>query len=136
MRTEAEFALALKQQRLLLRSEALRSAIAGQARVLEAPLDVADRARALSRWLYAQRAWIAVAAVAIVVVRPRRAWRVARWGWWAWRRARRVHAMLVAAGLVAAVRQGSGDARERSGTAAPSSPSSSSSRSGGQAWAR
>lgn len=131
MRTEAEFALALKQQRLLLRSEALRRAVAEQVRVLEAPLGVADRARALSRWLYAQRAWIALAAVTVVVVRPRRAWRAARWGWWVWRHARRVHAMLVAAGLVAAVGQEAGDVRERSSAA-----SKSSSRTGGQAWAR
>ena len=133
MRTEAEFALALKQQRLLLRSEALRNAVADQARVLEAPLEVADRARALSRWLYAQRAWIAVAAVAVVVVRPRRAWRAARWGWRLWRGARRVHAVLVAAGLVTAVRPGPDGARARSPSADSSSPTS---RSGGQAWAR
>ena len=133
MRTEAEFALALRQQRLLLRSEALRSAIAGQARVLEAPLAAADRARAAARWLYARRRWIAVAVVAIVVVRPRRAWRAARWGWWLWRSGRRVGEWLALAGLLAATRPDSAPARH---SPSPPSSSSSSRNGGGQTWAR
>ncbi len=97
-----ELDLALRQQRLLLRSAALRSKLAEQSVVLEAPLAAADRVHAGARWLYRQRAWLAGAVVVVLVVRPRRAWRVARFGWWLWRSARRVQPWLVAAGLVAA----------------------------------
>jgi hypothetical protein len=94
VRSEAEFALALRQQRLLLRSEALRDAVATQATVLRAPLAAADRVRAVARWLDAHRAWVAGAAVVLVVVRPRRAWRIARLGWWLWRTTRRAQTWL------------------------------------------
>ena len=89
MRSEAEFELALRQQRLLLRSEALRDAIATQATVLDAPFAAADRVRAAARWLDAHRTWVFGAAVVFVVLRPRRAWRIARFGWWLWRAKRR-----------------------------------------------
>jgi YqjK-like protein len=101
MKSEAEFALALHQQRLLLRSETLRGQVASQARVLEAPLAAADQARASAHWLYTQRVWIAAAAVVVLVARPRRAWRAARLGWWLWRSALRAQAWLAAAGLLA-----------------------------------
>lgn len=101
MRSEAEFALALRQQRLLLRSDALRRTIAEQAQVLDAPLAAADRMRAIAAWIYAQRLWIAGAAVVVLVVRPRRAWRVVRFAWWLWRSARRAPAWFAVAGMLA-----------------------------------
>jgi hypothetical protein len=99
MKSDAEFELALRQQQLLSRSEALRSALAVQAQVLEAPLAAADLARAIAQWLYEQRIWIAGATVAVLIVRPRRAWRVARWSWWLWRNVRRARAWLAVAGM-------------------------------------
>lgn len=94
MRSEAEFELALRQQRLLARSATLRGAIATQAQLLEAPLAAADQVRAGARWLYEQRVWVGVAVLVVLLVRPRRAWRVARWSWWLWRNARRVQVWL------------------------------------------
>ncbi len=101
MKSEAEFAIALRQQRLLLRSEALRGQLASQVQVLDAPLAAADQARAIAQWLYARRVWIAAGAVVVLVARPRRAWRAMRLGWWLWRSARRAQAWLAAAGLLA-----------------------------------
>ncbi len=112
MRTEAEFELALRQQRLLLRSEALRGTIAVQAQALEAPLATADQVRAIAAWVYMQRLWFAGAAVVVLVVRPRRAWRVARFAWWLWRNARRARTWLAAAGLLA---QRAADSRSTQG---------------------
>ena len=98
----AETELALRQQRLLMRSAALRASIADQAVVLEAPFALADRVHAAGRWAWRERfALIGGTVVAVVVLRPRRVWKLARFGWWAWRRTRRVQAWLLAAGLVA-----------------------------------
>lgn len=98
----AETELALRQQRLLLRSAALRASIAEQAVVLEAPLAIADRVHDAARWAWRERfALIGGAAVVVVVLRPRRALRVARLAWWAWRKTRRVNAWLRTAGLAA-----------------------------------
>lgn len=93
--------MALKRQRLLARSAALRATLAAQSDVLQRPLATADRAVLAARWLYLQRGWIAAGAVIVIVLRPRRAWRLARFGWWAWRTARRAQPWLVAAGLAA-----------------------------------
>lgn len=98
----AETELALRQQRLLLRSAALRASIVDQAVVLEAPFALADRVHAAGRWVWRERfALIGGAAVAIIVLRPRRVLKLAWFGWWAWRRTRRVQAWLLAAGLAA-----------------------------------
>ena len=101
MSATAEHELALRRQRLLLRSAALRNALAAQSVALEAPLAAADRVHAGARWLYRQRGWVAGGVVVVLVLRPRRAWRVARLGWWLWRTARQVQPWLVAAGLTA-----------------------------------
>jgi hypothetical protein len=98
----AETELALRQQQLLMRSAALRASLVDQSVVLEAPFELADRMHAAGRWVWRERfALIGGTAVAIVVLRPRRVWKLARFGWWAWRRARRMQAWLLAAGLVA-----------------------------------
>ena len=101
MSREREFDLALRRQRLLMRSAALRSTLAEQSLLLEAPLAVADRVRAGARWLIRHRDWWVGGVVVVLVVRPRRAWRLMRFGWWAWRSARRVQTWLSAAGLMA-----------------------------------
>ena len=95
-----DFELSLRRQRLLMRSAALRSALAEQSAVLEAPLAVADRVHAGVRWLGRHRDWWVGGALVVLVVRPRRAWRVLRLGWWAWRSARRVQTWLSAAGVM------------------------------------
>ena len=101
MSAAAEHELVLRRQRLLLRSAALRGALAEQSVALESPLAAADRVQAGARWLYRQRGWVAGGLVVVLVLRPRRAWRVARFGWWLWRTARRAQPWLVAAGLTA-----------------------------------
>lgn len=101
MRSELEFDLALRQQRLLMRSEILRAALVQESVVLEAPLAAADQVRAAANWLYSKRDWIVGGVVVLLVVKPRRAWRVVRWGWWLWRSARRAQPWLAAAGLLA-----------------------------------
>jgi hypothetical protein len=101
MSAERDIELALRQQRLLLRSAALRDALAEQSIALQAPLATADRAIVGARWLYRQRAWVAGGLAVVLVMRPRRAWRVLRFGGWLWLTARRVQPWLVAAGLLA-----------------------------------
>lgn len=92
--------LALRQQQLLGRSAELRTSIADQAVVLEAPFAIADRVHAAVRWAWRERVGlIGGTAVVIVLLRPRRVWKLARFGWWAWRRTRRVQSWLMAAGL-------------------------------------
>ena len=93
--------LALRRQRLLLRSAALRDSLAEQSAVLGPPLAAADRVQAGGRWLYRQRGWVAGGVVVVLVLRPRRAWRLLSAGWWLWRRMRRLQPWLVAAGLTA-----------------------------------
>jgi hypothetical protein len=101
MSSAREAELALRRQRLLMRSAALRATFAEQAVVLEAPLAAADRVHAGVRWLIRYRGWVMGGVVVVLVVRPRRAWRLLRLGWWLWRSARRVQPWLVAAGLIA-----------------------------------
>lgn len=106
MSGEAAIELALRQQRLLQRSAALRTSLGHQGAVLDPPLAIADKVRAGARWLVRQRGWIAGGVVVVVVLRPRRAWRLARFGWWSWRTARRLQPWLAAAGLMGATKAG------------------------------
>jgi hypothetical protein len=93
--------LALRRQRLLARSAALRASLAEQSVLLETPLAVADRVHAGARWIARHRDWVAGGVIVVLVMRPRRAWRLVRSGWWVWRSARRAQAWLSAAGLMA-----------------------------------
>lgn len=96
----AETELALRQQRLLMRSAGLRTSIADQAVVLEAPFAIADWVHAAACWAWRERvALIGGTTVVLVLLRPRRVWKLARFGWRAWRRAQRVQAWMLAAGL-------------------------------------
>lgn len=91
----AESELALRQERLLMRSAALRTSLAEQAVVLEAPFAVADRVHAAARWAWHERlALIGTGSVVLVLLRPRRVFRIARLGFRTWRRVLRVQAWL------------------------------------------
>lgn len=68
-----------------MRSTALRLQFAREARVLEAPLAVADRVRDGVRWLRSHPEVVLGGVVVVVVLRPRVAWRWALRSWGAWR---------------------------------------------------
>jgi len=77
--------LALRQQRLLVRSAQLRLVLGDQAQVLRRPLALADQAKAGLQWLCRNPQWPLGALVFVVLVRPRRA---LVWGgrlWWGWK---------------------------------------------------
>lgn len=77
--------LAVRQQRLLVRSAQLRLVLADQAQALRRPLALADRAQSGLRWLYHNPQWPLGALVLVILVRPRRAM---VWGarlWWSWK---------------------------------------------------
>jgi len=93
-----ESELGLRQQQLLIRSTALRLALADQSQVLARPLAVADRAVAAARWLYLQRGLLVVGALVVVLLRPRRALRWLGKGWSLWRTLRRISPWLLVAG--------------------------------------
>jgi len=97
MSREEELELTRRRERALMRSAELRTTLAQQARVLEAPLAAADKARAAARWLVAHPEWPVGVLVAWVVLRPHRAMRWAVrlwWGWRAWQRGQRFLARL------------------------------------------
>lgn len=76
--------LALRQQRLLMRSAELRADWAHQVQGLKGPLVIADQARAGLQWLARNPAWPLGCLLVLIVVRPGRA---LVWGgrlWWAW----------------------------------------------------
>lgn len=104
MRTEAEFALALRQQELLARSARLRGEIAAQGRVLQAPLAAADLARSAGEWIHAHRGWVAVGVAFVFLLRPRRVWRLVRFAWWTSRLAMKARTWLMLAAALAARR--------------------------------
>lgn len=81
--------LALKKQRLQIRSAELRDELARHAVVLAPAFTAADGARAGARWMRTHPQWVAGAAAALAVARPRLLWRWGRRafvGWQAWRR--------------------------------------------------
>lgn len=87
----AEVELALKKQRLQLRSAALRAEFAGHASTLEPWLAAGDRLREGTRWLRRHPALVVGTTVALVVAWPRASFRWLRRGviaWQAWSRAR------------------------------------------------
>lgn len=81
--------LAQRQQQLLIRSAELRVALAHQAQALQAPLALADQARAAGQWLRHHPLWPLAALALLALRRPRRVL-----GWvsglsWGWRLYRR-----------------------------------------------
>ena len=77
--------LALKKQRLQMRSAALRDNLADHARVLQPLFGFADRCLAAGRWLRQNPALPVATLVALLVARPRSLLRWLRRGWFAWK---------------------------------------------------
>lgn len=77
--------LALKKQRLQLRSAALRDELSINARALEPLCDAGDRVRDGIHWLGRHPEAVAGVVVALMVARPRAVLRWARRGIVAWR---------------------------------------------------
>ncbi|MBA3056574.1 MAG: YqjK-like family protein [Gammaproteobacteria bacterium] len=77
--------LAMRQQRLLVRSEQLRLLLAEQAQALRRPLALADRVQSGLQWLYRNPQWPLGALALVILVRPRRALVWAGRLWWGWR---------------------------------------------------
>lgn len=75
---------AARRELLLMRSTALRLRFAREARVLEAPLALADRVRDGARWLNGHPEVVIGGVLLVIVLRPRTAWRWAWRGWGAW----------------------------------------------------
>lgn len=87
-----ELELALRKQRLMLKSDALRARLAGEAQVLLPAFVAADRVRDGWRWAKSHPEWVAATGALLVALRPRK---VVRWvrgaygAFRAWRRVRR-----------------------------------------------
>jgi hypothetical protein len=81
-------ALAVRRERLRVRAESERRAIAERAHGLAVPLAVVDQVAGCARWLRAHPLAVLAALLAVVAVRPRGALTVAQGGlrlWAAWR---------------------------------------------------
>jgi hypothetical protein len=93
---ERRLRLALKRERLVERSRALRREAVAQSAALEPMLRVGDRIRSGADWVRANPGTVAAFVVGIAVIRPRRAW---RWGmrlWSGWRLLQRLQDRLAA----------------------------------------
>lgn len=86
--------LALRKQRLQLRSAQLRADFAADAAAFEPLFDAGDKLRDAIAWLKRHPEIPAGAAVALLVARPHRLLRWARRGLVAWQAARRVRLWL------------------------------------------
>ena len=78
-------ALQLHQQRLLLRSSALRLDLAAQAQIFKRPLALADRMSETVQWLYRNPQWPLGLVLILLVVRPGRTLVWAGRVWWLWK---------------------------------------------------
>jgi len=81
MSTPDRAEILLRRERLIQRSEQLRTAWAQQVQVVRTPLGVADQARSATQWLMQHPEWPLGVAALIIVLRPGRA---LRWGTYAW----------------------------------------------------
>lgn len=95
MNAERRIALALRKQRLLLRSAELRGRIGTQARPLLPVFAVADRLRGGWFWLRRHPAVPVAVLTALLVARPRGVLRWLRRGWLLWQMSGRLRAALV-----------------------------------------
>lgn len=82
--------LALKKQRLQLRSAALRGELAMAATGLAPLFATADRIGEGLRWLREHHQLVVAGLVALLVARPRAALRWGRRGWFVWQALRRL----------------------------------------------
>jgi len=86
--------LALKKQRLVLQSSALRDDFAFHASGLEPACAVTDGVISSARWLRANPQTIVVVTVAFIVIKPKRAWHWARRAFSAWKTWTRLRTLL------------------------------------------
>jgi len=86
--------LALRRERLLLRSRQLRADVSLNVQALRRPLGLADQARAALDWLAHNPQWPAGALLVVAALRPRRALRWAGTLWWGYGLFRRAQALL------------------------------------------
>jgi hypothetical protein len=84
--------LALKKQRLQLRSAALREQMRGQVQALDPVFRTADRVGEAISWVRRHPEVLIAAVIALVVAKPRRAFRWARRGFFVWQAWRRLQA--------------------------------------------
>lgn len=84
MTQQRDAELAVRKQKLLIRSAELRVTLAHQAQVVRAPLAVADQAVAGAQWLRDHPAWPLGTMAVLAALRPRRALRWAMRLWWGW----------------------------------------------------
>ncbi|CAB1367747.1 YqjK family protein [Denitratisoma oestradiolicum] len=82
--------LALKKQRLQLRSAALRGEIAAAAAGMKPLFATVDRIGDGLRWLREHHQWAVAGLVALLAARPRAALRWGRRGWFVWQALRRL----------------------------------------------
>ncbi|MDR3454073.1 MAG: YqjK-like family protein [Rhodoferax sp.] len=85
MSSDRDQELALRRQRLVMRSAQLRLRLAGQAEVLRAPLALADTAGAAVQWLRRHPYALIGPVMLLAALRPARALRWAGRLWWGWR---------------------------------------------------
>jgi hypothetical protein len=96
MSSDRDVQLALRRQRLVMRSAQLRLTLAGQAEVLRAPLALADTARAGVQWLRQHPYALIGPVMLLAALRPARALRWAGRLWWGWRTFRQTGRWLAA----------------------------------------
>ena len=93
--TERRIELALKKQRLLTQSAALRADFAHYAEPLTPLFGAADRVHAVLRWVKNHPALPVAILVATLVARPRAIFRWARRGWFVWQALGNLPALLL-----------------------------------------
>lgn len=91
---DALLELALRKQRLQLRSAALRDELAIHAQALEPLCEAGDRVRDGFRWLGRHPEAVAGITVALLVAKPRAVLRWAQRGFFAWRLSAKVRGWL------------------------------------------
>jgi hypothetical protein len=88
-------ALALRKQRLQMRSAGLRRTLAAQVNTTFGPaLTVVDHVQAGGRWALAHPALLAGGAALLLAWRPKRGLVWAQRGWWLWQTWRQLQPML------------------------------------------
>lgn len=92
---EQDLALALKKQRLVLRSAALRVHLGREAGGLKPAFASADQIREGAAWLREHLHLLAVAGAAIALIRPRAAFRWGRRGYLLWQALRKLRTRFV-----------------------------------------
>jgi len=94
MSTHNSEPLALRRERLLLRSRQLRADMSLNVQVLQRPLGLADQARSALDWLAHNPQWPVGALLVVAAVRPRRTLRWAGTLWWGYGLFKRGQALL------------------------------------------